>query len=190
MSLRYNLFCVDAFADRIGQGNPAGVCLPERPADMAWMQAIAREMNLSETAFISSEGAGFGLRWFTPRTEVDLCGHPTLATAHILRETGYLKEDEPARFFTKSGTLSAVKKGALSKSFVINHNALLGSAPAARASPGCESAILPVHNRGEISCTGNTEASQCAPAPNGGRAGARGVIITIKRGFLQSKIFN
>ncbi len=113
MSLRYNLFCVDAFADRIGQGNPAGVCLPERPADPAWMQAIAREMNMSETAFISREDDGFCLRWFTPRTEVDLCGHATLATAHILWETGYLGEDEPARFITKSGTLSAGKKGDL-----------------------------------------------------------------------------
>jgi len=113
MSLRYNLFCVDAFANRIGQGNPAGVCLPERPADPAWMQAVAREMNLSETAFICREGDGFNLRWFTPRTEVDLCGHATLASAHILWEKGYLSMGETARFFTKSGTLSARKKGDL-----------------------------------------------------------------------------
>jgi PhzF family phenazine biosynthesis protein len=113
MILRPALFCVDAFADRIGTGNPAGVCLPEQPADPAWMQAIAREMNLSETAFVVRERNGFGLRWFTPRTEVDLCGHATLAAAHILWEEGYIGKDEPARFFTKSGTLSGKMAGDL-----------------------------------------------------------------------------
>ena len=107
MSLLHGLFCVDAFADRIGTGNPAGICLLDRPADPRWMQRVAREMNLSETAFIVSENDGFGLRWFTPRTEVDLCGHATLAAAHILWEEGYLGGDDPARFFTKSGVLSA-----------------------------------------------------------------------------------
>jgi PhzF family phenazine biosynthesis protein len=113
MSLRPGLFCVDAFADRAGAGNPAGVCLLEKPTNPAGMQTIAREMNLSETAFVILERDGFGLRWFTPRTEVDLCGHATLATAHILWEEGFLGKDEPARFFTKSGSLSAVKKGNL-----------------------------------------------------------------------------
>ena len=113
MSLRHALFCVDAFADRIGTGNPAGICLLDQPADPAWMQAVAREMNLSETAFVEKEKDGFGLRWFTPRAEVDLCGHATLGTAHILWEAGYLGRDDPARFFTKSGTLSAVKRGEL-----------------------------------------------------------------------------
>jgi len=113
MSLRHALFCVNAFADRIGTGNPAGICLLDQPADPGWMQAVAREMNLSETAFVERETEGFGLRWFTPRAEVDLCGHATLGTAHILWETGYLGRDDPARFFTKSGTLSAVKKGEL-----------------------------------------------------------------------------
>ena len=75
------------------------------------MQRVAREMNLSETAFIVREKDGFGLRWFTPWSEVDLCGHATLASAHILWEEEYLGEDDPARFFTKSGTLSAEKNG-------------------------------------------------------------------------------
>ena len=113
MSLRHALFCVDAFSDRIGTGNPAGICLLDRPADPAWMQGVAREMNLSETAFVEKRKEGFGLRWFTPRAEVDLCGHATLGTAHILWEEGYLGRDDPARFFTKSGTLSAVKRGEL-----------------------------------------------------------------------------
>jgi predicted PhzF superfamily epimerase YddE/YHI9 len=77
------------------------------------MQAVACEMNLSETAFVERVTEGFGLRWFTPRAEVDLCGHATLAAAHILWETGYLGRDDPARFFTKSGTLFAVKRGEL-----------------------------------------------------------------------------
>jgi PhzF family phenazine biosynthesis protein len=113
MSLRHALFCVDAFTDRIGTGNPAGICLLDQPADPAWMQAVAREMNLSETAFVEREKDGFGLRWFTPRAEVDICGHATLGTAHILWEKGYLARDESARFFTKSGTLSAGKRGDL-----------------------------------------------------------------------------
>jgi PhzF family phenazine biosynthesis protein len=84
MSLRHGLFCVDAFANRIGAGNPAGVCLLGQTADPEWMQTVAREMNHSETAFVEKEKDGFGLRWFTPRTEVDLCGRGTLAAAHIL----------------------------------------------------------------------------------------------------------
>lgn len=111
MILRDGLFCIDAFAERIGTGNPAGVCLLGQPADPAWMQSVAREMNLAETAFVVREKDGCNLRWFTPRTEIDLCGHATLAAAHILWEEGYLREDEPARFFTKSGTLSAARAG-------------------------------------------------------------------------------
>lgn len=77
------------------------------------MQTPASEMNLSKTAFAVREKDGFRLRWFTPRAEVDLCGHATLAAAHIVWEEEYARKDEPAQFFTKSGTLSAVKKGAL-----------------------------------------------------------------------------
>lgn len=113
MSLRQGLFCVDAFADRIGTGNPAGVCLLTKPADTGWMQAVAREMNLSETAFVVQQENGFSLRWFTPAAEVELCGHGTLATAHILIEKGYLGIGETARFFTKSGVLAVRKTGGL-----------------------------------------------------------------------------
>jgi len=107
------LFCVDAFTDRIGSGNPAGVCLLEYPKDPAWMQVIAREMNHSETAFLSPVEDGFSLCWFTPRAEIELAGHPTLAAAHILWEEGFLGKGEPARFFTKSGELTARKEGEL-----------------------------------------------------------------------------
>jgi PhzF family phenazine biosynthesis protein len=75
------------------------------------MQAVAREMNLSETAFLSRQADGYDLRWFTPAAEVDLCGHATLASAHILWEAGYLKQTEQARFHTRSGLLTAVRQG-------------------------------------------------------------------------------
>lgn len=97
---------VDAFADRPFTGNPAAVCVLDASAPEAWMQALAGEMNLSETAFLVPEADGtFGLRWFTPRREVDLCGHATLASAHVLYETGRLGAGEAARFDTRSGRL-------------------------------------------------------------------------------------
>ncbi len=104
------LFQVDAFTDKPFTGNPAAVCLLEGPADEKWMQKVAMEMNLSETAFLYRENESFHLRWFTPQIEVDLCGHATLASAHILWEEGYLSPKDSARFFTKSGLLTAESK--------------------------------------------------------------------------------
>ena len=101
---------VDAFAERAFAGNPAAVCLLAAPAAPAWMQTVAREMNLSETAFVVPLADGFGLRWFTPTTEVDLCGHATLASAHVLWENEILGPDEPARFHTRSGLLTATRR--------------------------------------------------------------------------------
>lgn len=105
------IFTVDAFADRPFRGNPAGVCLLEEPAEASWMQAVAREMNLSETAFLYREHDGFRLRWFTPLVEVELCGHATLASAHILWQEGVLLKEEEARFHTLSGLLTARRDG-------------------------------------------------------------------------------
>lgn len=102
---------VDAFTDRPFAGNPAAVCLLEQPREESWMQFVAREMNLSETAFLLRHDNGFDLRWFTPTIEVDLCGHATLASAHFLWEEGHLAPDQPARFHTRSGLLTAEKKG-------------------------------------------------------------------------------
>jgi len=105
-------FHVDAFTDRPFSGNPAAVCLLDRPADSDWMRQVAAEVRLSETAFVVPiEDGGtpaFGLRWFTPTVEVDLCGHATLASAHVLWESGRLPRKSPARFETRSGWLSAV----------------------------------------------------------------------------------
>src|SRR5512138_3439872 len=100
-----HLYQVDAFTDRPFAGNPAGVCLLSKPADPAWMQNVAKEMNLSETAFLHPEGDGMRLRWFTPGAEVEMCGHATLASAHILWETQTLNATETARFYTLSGLL-------------------------------------------------------------------------------------
>lgn len=104
------IYQVDAFTDRTFSGNPAGVCIIDSFDDEELMQNIAAEMNLSETAFLKAKTDGFDLRWFTPEREVDLCGHATLASAHILWETGILKEEEEARFHTKSGLLTSEKK--------------------------------------------------------------------------------
>ncbi len=105
------LYQVDAFTNKLFAGNPAGVCIMPFMKDDDWMQNVARELNLSETAFLVKHDAGFDLRWFTPTCEVDLCGHATLASAHILREKGILRADENARFHTKSGILTAMKVG-------------------------------------------------------------------------------
>jgi PhzF family phenazine biosynthesis protein len=105
------IFQVDAFTDRPFSGNPAGVCLIQAEHDDAWMRNVAREMNLSETAFVQRQEDGFGLRWFTPQVEVKLCGHATLATAHVLYELGIVKPCEEIRFHTLSDLLTATKRG-------------------------------------------------------------------------------
>jgi predicted PhzF superfamily epimerase YddE/YHI9 len=105
------IYQVDAFTDRPFTGNPAGVCVLPDPKEDAWMQSVAAEMNLSETAFLHEQADGFRLRWFTPAVEVELCGHATLASAHILWETGRLGRHEPARFHTLSGLLTAGCRG-------------------------------------------------------------------------------
>ncbi len=105
------IYQVDAFTDKPFTGNPAGVCVLPGPKEDAWMQNVAAEMNLSETAFLLKEGDGFLLRWFTPAVEVELCGHASLAAAHILWETGRLDRHESARFHTLSGLLTAERRG-------------------------------------------------------------------------------
>lgn len=104
---------VDAFTDKPFAGNPAAVCVLEKPADEAWMRNVAAEMNLSETAFLRRRDDGFDLRWFTPAVEVDLCGHATLASAHVLWERGLLRPEAQAKFFTRSGVLTAARRGDL-----------------------------------------------------------------------------
>ena len=106
-----DFFQVDAFTNRAFGGNPAAVCFVEPGFDETLMQRIAAENNLAETAFVEKKVEGFNLRWFTPTVEVDLCGHATLAAAHVLWQAGVLGEDQAAEFTTRSGLLKAEKKG-------------------------------------------------------------------------------
>ncbi len=99
------MFQVDSFAAVPFTGNPAGVCVTPEPLAEDLMRAIAAELNCSETAFLVPHGEAWQLRWFTPSTEVDLCGHATLASAHILWEAGHLAPERTARFHTRSGEL-------------------------------------------------------------------------------------
>ena len=110
--LAVSIWHVDAFAEQPFTGNAAAVCLLDEARDDAWMQSVAAELNLSETAFVVPRGtSGHDLRWFTPTVEVDLCGHATLAAAHVLWEAGRLAQDASARFHTRSGLLTAAREG-------------------------------------------------------------------------------
>lgn len=105
------IYQVDSFTNKPFAGNPAAVCILPQERDERWMQDVAREMNLSETAFLVRARDGYNLRWFTPAAEVALCGHATLASAHILWETGELRQGEQARFHTLSGLLTSDRRG-------------------------------------------------------------------------------
>ena len=134
--MSHPIFKVDSFADEPFTGNPAGVCLLDRAQPEAWMQGVATEMNVAETAFLVPRADGFDLRWFTPTVEVDLCGHATLASAHVLWETGKLPASETARFHTKSGVLTARREG---ERIVMDFPAeVVAPAP---APPGLEAAL-------------------------------------------------
>ncbi|HVW03268.1 MAG TPA: PhzF family phenazine biosynthesis protein [Planctomycetaceae bacterium] len=102
---------VDAFTDRPFRGNSAAVCWLEHEVPDDWMQSVAAEMNLSETAFVRPLADGFDLRWFTPTVEVDLCGHATLATAHALWFAGLAETAAPLHFHTRSGVLTCTPAG-------------------------------------------------------------------------------
>src|SRR6516165_11452573 len=102
---------VDAFTNAPFAGNPAAVCVMQEPRPEDWLRNVAREMNLSETAFLLPRDGEFDLRWLTPAVEVDLCGHATLASAHVLWEDGHLPPGRQARFHTRSGLLTGDRAG-------------------------------------------------------------------------------
>jgi PhzF family phenazine biosynthesis protein len=108
MPLQY--FVVDAFTDRPFAGNPAAVVPLEHWPEDPWLQNVALEMNLSETAYLVPNGSGYDLRWFTPKVEVDLCGHATLASSLVLSQLGKLPEESEVRFSTRSGILRAIRR--------------------------------------------------------------------------------
>jgi len=176
---------VDSFTDRAFAGNPAGVCIMERSRNEQWMRNVAREMNLAETAFVVPRADGaFDLRWFTPVVEVDLCGHATLAAAHVLWETSQLGSDRPAQFHTKSGLLTCVRRGGwIEMDFP-------GTAPTPAPAPpgmldalGCKSAAFLGKTRFDYLVEVSDEATLRAMAPDFGKlknTEARGVIVTAR----------
>jgi PhzF family phenazine biosynthesis protein len=175
------LFQVDAFAERPFTGNPAAVCLLPGPHDEAWMQHVAAENNLSETAFVSPEADHFRLRWFTPKVEVSLCGHATLASAHVLWEAGRVAGGQPIAFHTHSGVLTAARStDKITLDFPVN--------PAEAAPPpaGLTEAlqVVPVwtgRSRFDWLVEIESEARLRALAPDFGRlaqVSARGIIVT------------
>ena len=175
---------VDAFTSEPFGGNPAAVCLLPDEADASWMQRVAREMNLSETAFlVRRDDGGFDLRWFTPAVEVDLCGHATLAGAHVLWEEDHLARDAPAVFHTRSGRLSAVlRDGWIEMDFPAEP-----AAPAAGPEGLVDAlGVEPVYvgrNRFDYLIEVDAEATvrRLSPdLPRLGRIDARGVIVTAR----------
>ncbi len=175
---------VDSFTDKPFGGNPAAVCLLPRPADASWMQRVAREMNLSETAFLVRRDDGaFDLRWFTPAVEVDLCGHATLASAHVLWEDNHLSPNAPAVFHTLSGQLSAVlRDGWIEMDFPAEPDEATPAPDGLAAALGTEPAYVG-RNRFDYLVEVDTEATVRRLAPNfrGLRAiEARGIMVTAR----------
>ena len=109
----HRLTVVDSFTNTAFSGNPAAICILQEAAEETWMQLVAREMNLAESAFLVREGTEWRLRWMTPLVEVDLCGHATLAAAHVLWTEGHSKAGTELRFQTRSGLLTATQSNGL-----------------------------------------------------------------------------
>ena len=177
---------VDAFTSEAFRGNPAAVCVLPRGADSAWMQRVAREMNLSETAFLARrDGGEYDLRWFTPAVEVDLCGHATLAAAHVLWEDGHLAQNAPAVFHTGSGRLSAARRGEWIEMDFPAEPAGPAPVPAGLADALGTEVVHFARNRfdGLVEVAGEATVRRLAPDIRGlGALPVRGVIVTARSG--------
>lgn len=175
---------VDAFTNRAFGGNPAAVCVSKGAIDESLMQHIALEMNLSETAFTHPEGDSYRLRWFTPRCEIDLCGHATLATAHVLWEEGHLRSDQSARFTTKSGALTCrLHDGWIEMDFPAEPVAAVDAPPDLAAVLGGAAARFVGKNRMDLLVELENETAVRMLRPDFGRMAeipVRGVIATAK----------
>jgi PhzF family phenazine biosynthesis protein len=175
------LHVVDAFTAEPFAGNPAAVCLRDLPADETWMKRVAREMNLSETAFLHPIEGGFSLRWLTPVVEVRLCGHSTLASAHTLWATGAVRSEEAVRFHTLSGWLTCRREGdwiAMDFPAVV---AVPGEAPAGLAAALGATPRACLHNAMDLLVEVADEATVRSLKPNLSALAAlpvRGVIVT------------
>ena len=175
---------VDAFTSAPFTGNPAAVCLLPGPAEASWMQRVASEMNLSETAFlVRRDDGGFDLRWFTPAVEVDLCGHATLASAHMLWESGHLPIDMPAVFHTLSGQLSAVfRDGWIAMDFPAEPDAPVRTPPGLAEALGAQPTYVG-RNRLDYLVRVDAETTLRRLAPDFRRLStfeARGIIVTAR----------
>jgi predicted PhzF superfamily epimerase YddE/YHI9 len=178
------IFQVDSFTDRPYAGNPAAVCVLAQPADPVWMQQVAREMNLSETAFLWPQADGYHLRWFTPTVEVDLCGHATLASAYVLWSEGHLSSEKQARFYTLSGLLTAERRGTwIDLDFPAEPEHKVPVPPPELASALLAPVLYVGKNRMDYLVEVDCEATLKSLQPNFdllGRIPARGIIVTAK----------
>jgi len=184
--MRAPLFHIDAFTDRPFAGNPAAVCLLSEDREAAWMQNVAREMNLSETAFLRRREGHWELRWFTPTVEVDLCGHATLASAHALWETGQAEPRETLVFQTRSGRLAAAQRdGSIELDFPAEPASPAKAPPELLAALGISAASFIGRNRFDYLVEVKDESAVRGLAPDFGRLraagdGTRGVIVTAR----------
>ena len=180
------IFHVDAFTDRPFAGNPAAVCFLAQERPDAWLQNIAREMNLAETAFLRGSQENWSLRWFTPSTEVDLCGHATLASAHVLWETRRCAPGTTLLFETRSGRLTASRRGTLIELDFPAEPASAGPTPPELLDAlGIRAPRFAGHNRLDYLIEVDDEAAVRALDPDFRRlkaacAGSRGVIVTAR----------
>jgi len=175
---------VDAFTNRPFAGNPAAVCVLPETAPEQWMRDVAKEMNLSETAFLSPQDDGYQLRWFTPAVEVDLCGHATVATAHVLWQDGHLPAGQQARFYTRSGRLTADQRGEWIELDFPAKVAVPAEAPASLLSSlGVAEARFVGKNAFDYLVEVDSEATVRALSPDHstlGKLPVRGVIVTAR----------
>jgi PhzF family phenazine biosynthesis protein len=174
---------VDAFTSEPFRGNPAVVCILPAPRDEGWMQNIALEMNLSETAFLHPEADGYRLRWFTPAVEVALCGHATLASAHVLWEQGFLPAEATAKFHTLSGVLTAERRdGWIELDFPAKPAAPAPPPSGLAAALGCEPVFVGRNQFDYLVEVGDAETVRQLK-PDGavlGNLPVRGVIVTAR----------
>ena len=181
---------IDSFTDRPFRGNPAAVCLLDGPAEPEWMQSVAREMNLSETAFLRAKQDAFALRWFTPAVEVELCGHATLASAHALWEEGVLDPRDPALFDTLSGRLAATRRrDGIEMDFPAEGAEPCETPPGLLEALGGVSPVVVARNRFDFLVEVAEEATVRALRPDFQRLGSlpvRGVMVTSAADVLVS----
>jgi PhzF family phenazine biosynthesis protein len=174
---------VDAFTNRPFAGNPAAVCVLPAPREEAWMRDVAREMNLAETAFLHPMNSGFSLRWFTPTVEVALCGHATLASAHVLWQDGHLPQGQTARFHTASGLLTAQQNnGIIEMDFPATPNEPADPPPALIEGLGLQPVFVG-KNKFDYLVEVGSEATLRALKPDYSmlrKVAARGIIVTAR----------